>query len=65
MTKRYFAFNQGLRGPEGQTFAEIPVNGNGKPQQSYLFGPVEVGSESLDELILKFKDKLSNEHRAT
>jgi hypothetical protein len=60
MTKQYFAFIPGLRGPEGQIFNEIPVSGNGKRTQTYLFGPVEVADEKLDSLILKFKDQLPN-----
>lgn len=59
MTKRYFAFVAGLRGAEGQIFDEMPFTGEGAKKVTYLFGPVVIdASETLDDCILKFKDKL-------
>jgi hypothetical protein len=60
---KYFCFISGLRGPEGQILhSEVPKNGNGKPQQDYLFGPEPIeDSMSLNEAILKFKDRLQFE----
>lgn len=60
MTKRYFVFIQGMRNPEAQILYEMPFTGEGKKTVKYLFGPQEIGDhETLDECILKFKDKLN------
>ena len=60
---KYFVFIKGLRGPEGQLLSELPVTGEGKDKQTYLFGPHKLkdGDENrnLDYLILKFKDKIN------
>lgn len=57
---KYFAFINGLKGPEGQFFPEVPMSGEGKQKYKYLFGPVQVEDElTLNEAILKFKDKAS------
>lgn len=58
MTKRYFVFTAGLRGPEGQILNEMPSTGEGAKKVNYLFGPELITHETLDECIFKFKDKL-------
>lgn len=60
MIKRYFVFAKDLRGPEGQIFHDyLPTTGEGKKKDEYLFGPVEIQDETLNECVLKFKDKLA------
>lgn len=61
MSDKYFVFINGLRGPEGQILNELPTDGNGKFSQQTLFQAKLTPDEeklSLDELILKFKDKV-------
>lgn len=59
----YFVFVQGMRGPEGQILrGEVPLTGSGKSVVKYLFGPLKLEGEnttlSLDDLILKYQDKI-------
>ena len=62
---KYFVFTKGLRGPEGQILSELPVIGEGKGKQTYLFGPHELSiieqSLSLNSLIEKFRNKVKIE----
>lgn len=57
---KYFVWLSGMRGPEAQLWPEKPMNGNGKPTLTPLFEHELTSEESalsLDDLILKFKDK--------
>lgn len=59
--KRYFAFIPGTRDPEGQIYEDyLPTTGEGKKKVNYLFGPIEIQNETLDECLTKFKDKVSS-----
>lgn len=59
---KYFVFIKGSRGPEGQILSEMPITGEGKSNQKFLYGPRELGTLeelcSLDSLIEKFREKV-------
>lgn len=59
---KYFIFKNGYKGPEGQIiYGDDYVNGSGKSTLNEIFKVKLEGIDielSLDELILKFKDKV-------
>lgn len=58
---KFFVWLNGSLGPEEQIWHDMPKDGNGKLRQTSLFQHQLDESEenlSLDELILKFKDKV-------
>jgi len=63
MTK-YFVWLTGLRGPEAQIWHGQPITGEGKSKVSPIFQQKLTDEEeklSLDQLILKFKEKAREE----
>jgi len=63
MTK-YFVWLIGLRGPEAQIWHDQPPTGEGKSRVSPIFQQELTDEEeklSLDQLILKFKEKAGEE----
>jgi len=63
----YFVWISGLRGPEAQLWATEPVDGNGKPIEGTL-SKQELSKQeerlTLDELAVKFKEKLDDTERS-
>ena len=60
----HFVYINGLKGPEPQLWASEPVDDNGKPVKAVLFKQKLSSEEealSLDQLNLKFKDRLAQD----
>lgn len=49
-----FVWLAGLAGPEPQIWYDVPKDGDGKLKHKPLFGPVDVGDETLNQLIVKY-----------
>lgn len=63
MVNKYFIFKRGAKEPEGQiVYGDDHVNGSGKSTLNEIFKIKlengEYDNLSLDELILKFRDKV-------